>query len=276
MLREIPLGSLSVPAIGLGTLRNKGEDGRALVEAGLDEGFRHIDTAQYYGNEDVVGRAVAASHVPRDDIWLTTKFLHPNSPPPADLRAEAELSLRQLGVDHVDSMLLHWHPAGQQLEPALEALARFQDDGKTRTIGVCNFPSAMLREALTLCPQLRVVQVEYHPFLSQDQLLDVVREHDLVLMAHSPLARGQVLEDEVIRRIADDRGLSVAQVALCWLVQQDRVAAIPGGSAKHRGHLAENLAALDTELTDAEMQRISSLARGVRVVDPPHAPPWDR
>lgn len=158
----------------------------------------------------------------------------------------------------------------------LEALTRFQDEGKTRTIGVCNFPSALPLEALTLCPELRIVQVEYHPFLSQDQLLDVVREHDLVLRAHSPLAGGQVMGDEVIRRVAHDCGLSPAQVALCWLVQQDRVAAIPGGSPEHRGHLAENLAVRDTELTDMEMQRIGSLARGLRVVDPPHAPEWDR
>lgn len=272
----ISLGSMSVPTIGLGTMRNRGENGRLLVEAGLSEGFRHIDTAQYYGNEDVVGEAIAASHVRREDIWLTTKFLHPSSPSFADPHAAAELSLRQLGVEYVDAMLLHWPPHDVPLESVLDTLTRFRDEGKARSIGVCNFPSALLLQALAICPELRIVQVEYHAFLSQSRLLDVVREHGLVLMAHSPFAHGEVLEDEVIRRVARDRGVSPAQVALCWLVQQPSVAAIPGGSPGSIGHLAENLAARDIELTETEMQSIGSRSRRLRVVDPPHAPEWDQ
>ena len=275
MPSEISWGSIHMPTIGLGTLGNRGERGRALIEAGLSEGYRHIDTGQYYGNEDVVGQAIAASAVDRDDIWLTTKFLHPKAPAATDLRARLDLSLRQLGVDHVDAMMLHWPPHLDSLEAVLNALNQFRDDGKARTIGVCNFPSEMLRAALAICPDLKLVQVEYHPYLDQRKLLEVIREHDLALVAHSPLALGKVLDDEVIQRVADDHGRSPAQIALRWLVQQSHVAAIPGGSPDHIGHLRENLAVHDFDLTALEMESIGSLARGLRVVDPPHAPTWD-
>ena len=144
-----------------------------------------------------------------------------------------------------------------------------------RTVGVCNVSSTMLREALAVLPDLETVQVEYHPYLSQRAVREVAREHGLTLTAHSPLALGRVLEDEVVQEIAAGHGSSTAQVALRWLVQQERVAAIPGCSRARPIHLRENLEVLGMELSGEEMARISGLACGMRVVDPPHSPDWD-
>lgn len=269
------VGPIGMPALGVGTLGSRGAGARRLVQRALDAGYRHVDTGQYYANEEAVGEGLRGSGVPREEVWVTTKFLHPKSPPPDDLLESANSSLRRLRLEYVDAMLVHWPDTHVPLPRALEALTRFRDEGKARHIGVANLPSALLRDASTRVPDLAVIQVEYHPFLSQQAVLEVVREHDLVLNAHSPLARGEVLKDPTIRDIAASRGLSPAQVALRWLVQQDHVAAIPGGSPDHSGHFTENVSIFDFELSREEMDRLGALARGLRVVDPPHAPRWD-
>jgi 2,5-diketo-D-gluconate reductase B len=132
---------------------------------------------------------------------------------------------------------------------------------------------AQVRQAVGLVGDLAANQIEYHPYLNQDPLLKLMREHGLVLIAHSPLARGKVLDDPLLRQIAAARHLSVAQVVLRWLVQQDRVVAIPG--AQTVTQLRENLKVLDARLTNDEMAAISTLARGTRIVNPPHSPAWD-
>ena len=267
------IGSAVMPGIGFGTLGNSGETATRLVTAALAEGYRHIDTAHYYGNEEAVGRGIADSPVARDEIWLTTKILHPKAPPVSDVVVAAEDSLRRLGVDEVDLLLVHWPTSSTPLEKALEAFVRLRDQGKARAIGVSNFTVEQLGRAVRLADGIAVNQVEYHPYLDQHRLLQAVREEGLVLTAHSSLARGKVLEDPVLRGIAADGGHSPAQVALRWLVQQERVTAIPG--AENVEQLRENLGALEIRLSEDEMRRIGSLARGVRVVDPAHAPSWD-
>jgi len=156
---------------------------------------------------------------------------------------------------------------------ALGEFAALREQGKARTIGVSNFPMALLRQALAIVGDLVANQIEYHPHLNQRPLLDLMRERGLVLIAHSPLARGAVLNDPVLQEIARRRQLSVAQVALRWLVQQERVVAIPG--VLNVEQLRENLKALDVTLTNDEMAAISALARGTRIVNPPHSPAWD-
>lgn len=267
------VGRFMMPGIGFGTLGNTGEAGRELVEAALAEGYRHIDTSRYYGNEDAVGRALARSAVPRGDIWLTTKLLHPKTPPMPDLRAELDKSLRSLQTDYVDLLLIHWPNPAVSLEWALGEFAALRELGKARAIGVSNFPTPLLLQSLALVGDLAANQVEYHPYLDQRLVLDLVRERGLVLTAHTPLARGAVLEDPVLMDIAAKRGLGVAQVALRWLVQQERVVAIPG--AQNVEQLRENLKVLEIALTQDEMAAISSLARGTRIVNPPHGPVWD-
>ena len=267
------LGTHTMPGIGFGTLGNVGDAGRRLVEAALAEGYRYIDTSRFYGNEEAVGQALARSSVPRHDIWVTTKLLHPRTPPQTDLALELDKSLRLLQTDYVDLLLIHWPNPSVSLAWALSELAALRARGKVRTIGVSNFPTALLRQALDMVGELAANQVEYHPYLSQRALLDLMRSRGLVLIAHSPLARGLLLTDPVLQEIASERHLSVAQVALRWLVQQERVVAIPGAQSVEQ--LRENLKVLDVTLTDSEMATISTLARGKRIVNPPHSPAWD-
>ena len=269
-----PVGTFMMPGIGFGTLGNVGDTGATLVEAALAEGYRHIDTSRYYGNEEAVGKGMARSSVPRADVWLTTKLLHPKTPPMPDIALEMDESLRRLQTDYVDLLLIHWPNPEVSLEWALGEYAALRERGKARAIGVSNFPMALLRQALDIVGDLAVNQVEYHPYLDQRPLLKLIRERGLVLTAHSPLARGAVFADPLLQEIAAQRRMSVPQVALRWLVQQERVVAIPGAVTVEQ--LRENLKVLDLTLTPAEMTAISALARGTRIVNPPHSPEWDR
>lgn len=264
-----------MPRIGLGTLRNRDDDALRLVEAALAAGYRHIDTAQYYGNEEPVGRAIARSSTPRDQIWLTTKILHPKAPPAPDVRTAATDSLARLGVDHVDALLLHWPRPDLPLDAVMSAFTGLRDDGLTRVIGVSNFPSALLRTVAGMIASLAIDQVEYHPYLSQRAVLAAGSDLGVVVTAHSPLALGRVMDDPVIAEIAAGHERSTAQIALRWAIQQAGVAAIPGGNPNHLEHLHENLDVFDFALAEDEMARISGLAGDTRVVDPPHRPDWD-
>ena len=272
-MKKERLGKYTMPGIGFGTLGNTGDAGTALVEAALAEGYRYIDTSRYYGNEEAVGKALTRSAVPRADVWVTTKLLHPRTPPQPDLAFELEKSLRLLQTDYVDLLLIHWPRPDVSLEWALGEFAKLRNQGKARTIGVSNFPTALLEEALEIVADLAANQVEYHPYLSQHALLELMRKRDLVLIAHSPLARGTLLNDPVLQEIAQRRQMSPAQVALRWLVQQERVVAIPG--AQNVEQLRENLKVLDLKLATDEMTAISALARGARIVAPKHGPVWD-
>jgi 2,5-diketo-D-gluconate reductase B len=263
---------LLVPAIGLGTMRQRGDACSTLVEAALAEGYRHIDTARKYGNERAVGAGLARSSVARDEVLLTTK-LAPGELRGHRVRAATEDSLRELGVDHLDLLLVHWPDPAVPLAETLEAMTALREDGLVRAIGVANFPSTMLREATGLA-ELATDQVEYHPYLGQQPVLDACRHAGLVVTAYCPLARaGELLEEDVVREVAGSHGRSPAQVVLRWLIQQPSVVAIPGTSSID--HLRENLAVQDFELTNDEIVAIAALARSGRVVDPPHAPDWD-
>lgn len=266
-------GTLAIPGIGLGTLGNQGGEAAALVEAALAEGYRYIDTGRYYGNEDAVGEGLRRSLVPRDDVLVTTKLLHPKTPPMTDLQAELDRSLRSLRTDYVDLLLIHWPNPAVSLEWVLGEFETMRDQGRVREFGVSNFPTGLLADALAVSEQIVVNQVEYHPYLGQRRLLDVMRPRRITLTAHTPLARGAMADDPVLQEIAAARGISAAQVALRWLVQQDGVVAIPG--ARTADHLRENLAVLDLTLSEDEMAAVTGLERGERIIDPPHGPVWD-
>jgi 2,5-diketo-D-gluconate reductase B len=269
-MRYVSVQGERVPAVGLGTWRLVGDDCRVLE--GLELGYRHIDTAQGYGNESQVGEAMRSALVAREELFITTKIDNHNHEPKR-VRSSTEESLRALGSEYVDLLLIHWPGDRQQLPFTLEAMQRLRDDGKVRFIGVSNFPPALLREALRHAPVF-CDQVEFHPFLAQPGVMEVAREHDLLVTAYSPLARGKVPQDTTMRQIAERKGKAPGQVALRWLIDQERVAVIPKASS--REHLQANLDLFDFELSDEERERIDALDRAERIINPPFAPDWDR
>lgn len=265
-------GSIVLPPIGFGTMRQKGDVAADLVLAALEMGYRHIDSARKYDNEEGVGEGIRRSGVAREDMIVATKIVQD------DLRREdvqrcAEDSLRRLNLDYVDLMYIHWPSRDIPLEETLEALLDLVGRGLVREIGVANFTTTLLARACELAPIL-TNQVEYHPYLAQSKVLDACRANGVILTAYCPLARGRGLSDDPeVLRIAEAHGRTGAQVVLRWLVQQDGVVAIPGTSSVE--HLRENLAIDGFLLDHAEMAAIAALDRGDRVIDPPHAPDWD-
>lgn len=267
----VTIQGVAVPRIGYGTFELSEADCAEGVRHALEIGYRHVDTARAYANERGVGRGMAASGVPREDVFVTTKVRH------ADLavgatRASVEGSLRDLGTDYLDLVLIHWPNPEVPLEETLGVLVKLRDEGKTRQLGVSNFPPGLLRRALDLAPVF-CNQVEYHPYLAQPRLLRMAREHGILLTAYGPIARGRVLRDPVIAGIADAHGVTPVQVALRWLIQQPGVATPPrSSSASNR---ATNLDVFGFELTDREMAAITALDQGLRLYNPPWAPDWE-
>ncbi len=261
-----------VPALGFGTWRLDGEACREGVEHALALGYRHIDTAQGYANEERVGAALERSGVRREDIFLVSKVRPSNFAGDAAERSTRE-SLGALRTEYVDLMLLHWPELSVPLEQPLGALARLQAEGRVRHIGVSNFPPSLVARAAEITP-LFCNQVEYHPYLSQTRLLAEAEVRDMLLTAYCPIARGRVLTDPVLRDIGERHAKTPAQVALRWLVQQPRVAAIPKSSSAARRE--ENLDLFDFELSDDEVDAIFALDREERLVDPADGPDWER
>jgi diketogulonate reductase-like aldo/keto reductase len=246
-----------------------------MVPVALKAGFRHIDTAQIYRNEGEVGECVAASGIPRAEVFITTKVWVTNYPPRA-FAASVEESLRKLRTDYIDLLLLHWPndslPLGDQIG-ALNAVARA---GKVRYIGVSNFNRALMAQAIALSETPLVTnQFEYHPYLNQSLLIDATRGAGLAVTGYCGMAVGRVLSDPVLAAIASRHRRSIAQIVLRWLIQQDGVVALSRTTNESR--LAENLAVFDFELDAADMAAIHARAQsGSRIVDPPGlAPDWD-
>jgi 2,5-diketo-D-gluconate reductase B len=262
---------LAMPKLGLGTYGLVGAEGQRAVESALALGYRHLDTAEMYGNEEIVGAAIRASGLRREELFVTTKVWWTNLAPDA-IRAACAASLARLGLDYVDLYHIHWPAPGMDLPAALAALSALLAEGRTRAIGVCNFPPGMLRAALATSAPLAALQVEYHCLLDQSALLALCRQNGLVLTAYSPLAKGHLAEEPVLQRIAAKHGASAAQVALAWLVRQEGVAAIPKAQ-RPEGQRA-NLAALDLTLDEADLAAIAALPKDRRFVNPTFASDW--
>lgn len=241
-----------------------GRECAEAVEHALALGYRHIDTAQSYDNESDVGAAVARSGVPRAQVWITTKvareWLHP-----AHVRRTTEDSLRRLRTDYVDLLLVHWPTDEVPLEQTLGAMQELREAGKTRFIGVSNFPSELLRDAVILAPEILTDQVELHPLGAQYELRRTAQRMGVTLTAYSPLAQGQALDMPLLLEIGREHGRSSAQVILRWLMQLGIVAIPKAASAEHR---RENIDIFDFELSDAQMQTIGELDRAARFIDP--------
>lgn len=260
-----------IPKIGLGTWQIHGDECAEAVRDALELGYRHIDTARAYDNERYIARGLAESGVERDEVWLTTKVWMDDLTRDR-VHASVENSLLDLRTDYLDLVLIHWPSSDVPLEETLAEMTRLRDRGRIRHLGVSNFPAGMLERALELAPIL-CDQVEYHPTLGQERLLALAAERDIVIGAYAPFAHGEIHDDPVLAEIGAAHGKSAGQAALRWLIDQDRVVAIPK-AASHENRAA-NLEIFDFELSAAERERIDALPKDRRHFDTSWAPDWD-
>ena len=264
----------AIPAIGFGTSSISARCGELVAHA-LAVGYRHIDTAQKYGTERGVGEGIRASGVPRGEIFLTTKVSHEYLRA-SDFERSAEGCLRELGVDYVDLLLVHWPNSSIPLGETMAALARCRQRGLTRHVGVANFNLALLDEAIALCSEpILNLQTEFHPYINPVKVHAGCRKRGIVLTGYCPLGRGRLLDDPILAEIGLARSKTPAQIALRWQLQHEGCAPLPRSS--NPGRIVENLNVLDFALDAEEMQRISALKRtGAKIADPlGRAPVWD-
>lgn len=262
-----------VPEIGMGTYKLFGKECRRAVLDAIEIGYRHIDTAQIYENEKEIGDAIRSSHVDREDFFLTTKVWHTNLDHDEVLQS-VEDSLEMLQTPYIDLLLIHWPNSQYDLQHTFRAMLALKDQGKALNIGVSNFPLSLTK---TVVEDLRIPiftnQVEFHPFLSQFDLLDLSYDHDFLITAYSPLAQGRVTKNEALVNIGNEYGKSAAQVSLRWLIEQENVVAIPKATSKE--HLIENFEVFDFQLSDEHFEQIDNLVKNMRFVNPNFAPQWD-
>ena len=263
----------TIPAIGLGTWELRGRACARLVEQALRIGYRHIDTAEIYENEREVGEGLRASGVLRRDVFVTTKVWTDHLAPREFVRATKE-SLTRLRLSEVDLLLIHWPNARIPLADTVGALCEMKNAGLAQHIGVSNFTVALIEEAVNVATEPLVVdQVEWHPFIDQSKVRAACRRHGMAVTAYSPIAKGQIVGNDVLKKVGAAHGKTAAQVSLRFLVQEGAIV-IPRTSRPER--LAENFAIFDFALSDDEMDAIRALAhpRG-RIVDWTGAPEWD-
>ena len=275
-METITLNNIEIPKLGFGTWELKGNDGVKAVRDALQIGYRHIDTAQAYDNEEQVGEGWKKSDVLREDFFLTTKIFREQFETKEKAVKSLEESLEKLKTDYVDLVLVHWPFPEYKIEQLIEPVLEAQDKGMTRLIGVSNFTVEQMQQAKDISDnRICLNQVEYHPKLNQQPILDFVRENGWGMTAYSPLGRGTAMDEGVIKDIAEAHNKSQAQVVLRWLIQQDNVLAIPKSS--NSDHIKSNFDIFDFELTADEMDQIMKLrSENDRQVDPDFAPQWDK
>lgn len=264
----------AIPALGFGTWQLKNDVARQMVAEALKLGYRHVDTAQAYGNEAEVGQGLKAGGVPRDEYFLTTKVWTDRFRS-GDLERSAEESLKRLHVDHLDLLLLHWPNPAVPLKETITALNAVRASGMTKHIGLSNFTVAQVREAVALSDAPLVTnQVEFHPLIDQSKLKTELDAQGMALTAYSPIAQGRVNDAPAVKAIAKAHGKSPTQVALRWALQLDRVIAIPRSSKIER--VRDNFDVFDFTLSEAEMATIAGLGTPEgRITSPSWAPAWD-
>lgn len=264
-----------IPQLGIGTYRLTGRQAIESVNMALEIGYRHIDTAQLYANEQDVGQAIADSAVPREEIFVTTKIWFDQLSREKFIPS-LKASLERLKMDRVDLTLIHW-PSPQNEVPLnvyMEQLAEAQELGLSKHIGVSNFTIAHLQQVDQLMGLNKIAtnQVEIQPFLQNHKLAAFARQQGLHLTAYMPLACGKVMQEPLLQDIAAKHDATAAQVTIAWLLQQG-FAVIP--SSTKREHLEANWAARNLRLSSGEIEAIAQLDRGERIANPDIAPQWD-
>jgi diketogulonate reductase-like aldo/keto reductase len=262
-----------IPQIGLGTMTLKGDVCVQAVKTALQVGYRHLDTAWFYGNEKEVGEGLRQSGLKRDDVFLCTKVRETHLEPDK-FRQSLEESLSNLQLPYVDLLLIHWNNKDVPFKTSVGALCKAKKDGFAKHVGVANFTTTMLDDAWAVTSEPLVCnQIEMHPFINQDKVVAASKKHGMAVVAYCPIARGKVPGADVLERIGKAHGKSAAQVSLRYLVQRG-VAAIP--RTANPEHLKANLDVFDFELSRSEMDELMALNKNhMRVVNPPHAPQWD-
>ena len=273
-MQTVTAHGAEIPALGFGVFRMSDAEVERVVPAALEAGFRHFDTAQIYGNEAALGRALAAAGARRNDLFLTTKVWVDKYSPALFAPSVAE-SLDKLGVEQVDLLLLHWPGDKVPVADQIALINEVAEAGRTRFIGVSNQNVAQLRESVAASRAPIVTnQIEMHPYLDQSAMAAAAKAAGVALTAYFAMADGAVPRDPVLREIGARHGKSAAQVGLRWLIQQGHV--VLSKTARPE-RVAENMAVFDFTLDAAEMARIASLARpdGRRVNPEGLAPAWD-
>jgi len=262
-----------IPQIGLGTMTLKGDVCVQAVKAALQIGYRHLDTAAFYGNEVENGEGLRQSGVKREDVFITTK-VRENNLTPENFNKSLDQSLKNLQLPYVDLLLIHWNNKDIPFSVSIPALCAARKDGRAKHVGVANFTTKMLDDAWRVTSEPLVCnQIEMHPFINQDKVLATSKKHGMVVVAYCPIARGKVPGAEVLERIGQAHGKTAAQVSLRYLVQ---MGVIPIPRTATPAHLKQNLEVFDFTLSAAEMADLKTLnATNMRVVNPPHAPMWD-
>jgi 2,5-diketo-D-gluconate reductase A len=258
----------TIPKLGLGVYKVDNDLAAPLVSHALTNGYRLIDTASMYENEVGVGQGIAESGVPRDQVQVATKFWMDDLGYENTLKA-FDKSLKLLGLDYLDFYLIHW-PApkrGLLYVDSWKAMEKLKNEGLVRSIGVCNFHPHHVDEVLKVAEHKPVLnQVELHPWLTQDKVLEYDNLHSILTQAWSPLARGKILEEDMLAELAQSHGKSVAQIVLRWHIQRG-VAVIPKSNSMER--ITENMNVFDFELSEQEIASISALNSNFRTgVDP--------
>lgn len=249
-------GGVQMPRLGLGTWRATGETLVRAVREALRVGYRHFDTASMYGNEIELGRALADSGLPREEVFVTSKVWNTDQGYDSTLRA-CEASLERLGMDHLDLYLIHWPVPDRRLD-TWRALERLREEGLARAVGVSNYLTDHLEELLAQADRPPAAnQIELHPFnfRAREEVVELCRREGVVVEAYSPLARGRRFDDPVLAGIAEAHGRTPAQVMVRWGLQRD-FAVIPKSS--QQGHLRENAEVFDFSLDEEEIAALDA------------------
>jgi diketogulonate reductase-like aldo/keto reductase len=273
MIQNISKNGLSMPYLGIGTWDLSKDVCSSIISEAIEIGYRHIDAAAMYENEVEVGNGIINSGIAREDVFLTTKLNTTGWTPSKgngpllknnEIAKSFEQSLNDLNTEYVDLLLIHWPKFETNLGDMLEILYKLKDVKKVKEIGVSNFNSNLLNECISLgFKDIYCNQVEYHPFLSQSKLLEVMQDLDIIPVAYCPICRGDVARHDVIIDLADKYSKTPAQIALRWIYQQKTVS-IPKTANSYR--LRENIDIFDFEIEYKDMIKIYNLSRNQRLV----------